>query len=73
MLRHYPIGLQRFQEIREGGYVYIDKTEAIHQLVITGNYYFLTWGRCDILVKTDLYIYVLELKLDKPAAEAIQQ
>ena len=31
------------------------------------------WGRCDILVKTDLYIYVLELKLDKPAAEAMQQ
>lgn len=30
-------------------------------------------GRCDILVKTDSYIYVLELKLDGTAGEALQQ
>lgn len=30
-------------------------------------------GRCDILVKTDLYIYVMELKLDGTAEDALQQ
>ena len=30
-------------------------------------------GRCDILVKTARYIYVLELKLDGSAAEALEQ
>jgi len=42
MLRKYPIGLQRFRKIREGSYVYIDKTKIIHQLVETGQYYFLS-------------------------------
>jgi len=45
MLQQYPIGLQSLQEIREGGYVYIDKTQAIHQLVKTGKYYFLSRPR----------------------------
>ena len=45
MLRKYPIGLQSFREIREGDYVYIDKTEVIHQLVKTGKYYFLSRPR----------------------------
>jgi len=30
-------------------------------------------GRCDVLIKTSKYIYVIELKLDTPAFEAIQQ
>jgi len=30
-------------------------------------------GRCGILAKTDLYIYVLELKLDGTASEALIQ
>ena len=45
MLRKYPIGLQSFREIRQGGYIYIDKTEIIHQLVETGKYYFLSRPR----------------------------
>jgi len=45
MLQQYPIGLQSFQEIRDGGYVYIDKTQAIYQLVKTGKYYFLSRPR----------------------------
>ncbi|WP_460432037.1 ATP-binding protein, partial [Arachidicoccus ginsenosidivorans] len=45
MLQQYPIGLQSFQEIREGGYVYVDKTQAIYQLVKTGKYYFLSRPR----------------------------
>ena len=45
MLRKYPIGIQSFREIRQGGYVYIDKTKIIHQLVETGKYYFLSRPR----------------------------
>jgi hypothetical protein len=40
MIRKYPIGLQSFRKIREGSYLYIDKTEIIHRLVETGKYYF---------------------------------
>jgi hypothetical protein len=45
MTRKYPIGLQSFREIREGGFVYIDKTEKIHQMVNYGKYYFLSRPR----------------------------
>lgn len=45
MRRKYPIGLQSFRKIREGGYLYIDKTELIHELVTTGSYYFLSRPR----------------------------
>src|SRR5690606_16173090 len=45
MARKYPIGLQNFREIRDGGYLYIDKTEIIHRLVNTGKYYFLSRPR----------------------------
>ena len=29
----YPIGIQNFEKIREGGYLYIDKTDMIYDLV----------------------------------------
>jgi len=45
MLRKYPIGIQSFREIREGGYVYIDKTQIIHTLAETGKFYFLSRPR----------------------------
>lgn len=32
MPRLYPIGIQTFSEIREGNYVYIDKTEYVYQM-----------------------------------------
>ena len=41
----YPIGVQSFSEIRERGYVYVDKTEYIHQLISSGKYYFLSRPR----------------------------
>jgi len=37
--------MQSFGKIREGGYLYVDKTEMIHRLVTTGNYYFLSRPR----------------------------
>ncbi len=41
----YPIGIQSFSEIRNGGYVYVDKTALIHRLVTEGKYYFLSRPR----------------------------
>ena len=42
---NYPIGLQDFRKIREGGYVYVDKTALIWQLIASGCYYFLSRPR----------------------------
>jgi hypothetical protein len=44
-MHKYPIGIQNFQELREGGYVYVDKTQYFHQLATTGKYYFLSRPR----------------------------
>ena len=41
----YPIGIQNFESIREGGYIYVDKTDLIHQLATTGKYYILSRPR----------------------------
>ena len=41
----YPIGIQNFEKIRQGDYVYVDKTSLIHKLVATGTYYFLSRPR----------------------------
>ena len=41
----YPIGIQNFQEIRENGFVYVDKTRFIRTLVNDGKYYFLSRPR----------------------------
>ena len=43
--RIYPIGIQNFEKLRQGGYVYVDKTELIYRLVKTGSYYFLSRPR----------------------------
>ena len=41
----YPIGVQDFEKIRQGGYFYIDKTALVYQLIKTGSYYFLSRPR----------------------------
>jgi hypothetical protein len=41
----YPIGLQDFEKIRENGFLYVDKTQLIHQLILGGTYYFLSRPR----------------------------
>ncbi len=41
----YPIGIQNFEKIRKEGYLYVDKTALIYQLVQTGSYYFLSRPR----------------------------
>ena len=41
----YPIGIQNFEKIRNDGYLYIDKTALMYQMVKTGSYYLLSRPR----------------------------
>lgn len=41
----YPIGIQTFSQLREDGYVYVDKTDLIYQLASRGKIYFLSRPR----------------------------
>ncbi len=41
----YPIGIQNFEKIRLGDYIYIDKTDMVYKLVNEGSYYFLSRPR----------------------------
>lgn len=43
--RKYPIGIQTFSEIIRGGYVYVDKTDLIWQLVHYAKYIFMSRPR----------------------------
>ena len=36
----YPIGIQNFEKLREGGYEYVDKTHHIRRLIDMGNPYY---------------------------------
>lgn len=41
----YPIGMQSFDQIREDGFVYVDKTDLVYDLVQNGKIYFLSRPR----------------------------
>lgn len=43
--RLYPIGIQNFEQLRKGGYVYADKTQLIYRLTHTNTTYFLSRPR----------------------------
>lgn len=44
-MKKLPIGVQAFEVMRTQGFVYVDKTEGIHQLATEGMYYFLARPR----------------------------
>ena len=44
-VQKYPVGLQDFGEIRKNGYVYVDKTQHIFNLLSFAKYYFLSRPR----------------------------
>ena len=44
-MKKLPIGLQDFRKLREGGFLYVDKTQLLHQLTQEGGYYFLSRPR----------------------------
>ena len=41
----YPIGMQSFDQIREMGFVYVDKTDMVYRLATEGKIYFLSRPR----------------------------
>ena len=41
----YPIGIQTFSQIREDGFVYVDKTDLVYSLATEGKVYFLSRPR----------------------------
>ena len=45
IMMKYPIGIQSFEQLREDGYVYVDKTDLVYKLVTTGKIYFLSRPR----------------------------
>lgn len=51
----YPIGIQNFGEIVDGGYVYLDKTKLLYDLVHNGKIYFLSRPRRFGKVFVDFY------------------
>ena len=44
-LRKYPVGIQSFESIRTGGYIYVDKTPLIYKMITEGKPYFLSRPR----------------------------
>ena len=44
-IRKLPVGIQTFEDLRKNGYIYIDKTKFIYNLVHTGKVYFLSRPR----------------------------
>lgn len=42
---NYPIGIQTFDKIRQGGYLYIDKTKYIYEITHPGQYVFFSRPR----------------------------
>ena len=52
----YPIGIQTFEKIIEGGYVYVDKTELVYKLVSSGEYYFISREDFEQHIQNDDFI-----------------
>ena len=44
-MKKMPLGIQTFRDIVEGGYVYVDKTQYIYNLINDASYYFLSRPR----------------------------
>ena len=44
-MRKYPVGIQSFESLRKGGYVYVDKTPLIYKMITEGKPYFLSRPR----------------------------
>ena len=44
-MKKLPLGIQNFREIITGGYVYVDKTQFVYDLINDAKYYFLSRPR----------------------------
>ena len=67
-MKKLPIGLQNFKEIIESGYLYVDKTRQVYDLIDKGKLYFLSRPRRfgkSLLITTLRYIFNGEKDLFK--------
>ncbi|MEZ5044699.1 MAG: AAA family ATPase [Saprospiraceae bacterium] len=65
-MKKYPIGIQDFRELRQGAYLYVDKTKQIYELIEAGKYYFLSRPRRfgkSLLISTLKYLLQGEQEL----------
>lgn len=73
----YPIGIQSFSQIIEGGYVYADKTALVYDLVATGKTYFLSrprrFGKSLLVSTLECYFRGRKELFEGLAMEALEQ
>jgi hypothetical protein len=76
-LKNMPIGVQDFEKLRKGDYLYVDKTAFIYQLVSTGCYYFLSrprrFGKSMLLSTLHAYFLGKRELFDGLAIEKLEQ
>jgi hypothetical protein len=59
-MKALPIGIQDFESLRSGGYLYVDKTECFYDVFKHGTYYFLSRPRRfgkSMMLSTLKYLY----------------
>ncbi|MDR2286399.1 MAG: AAA family ATPase, partial [Prevotellaceae bacterium] len=44
-MKRLPVGIQSFEDLRDNGYLYVDKTEDIYRLILSGKIFFLSRPR----------------------------
>ena len=44
-MKKLPLGMQNFRKIIEGGYVYVDKTQHVYNIINNASHYFLSRPR----------------------------
>ncbi|MBM7560244.1 ATP-binding protein [Marinitoga litoralis] len=67
-MKKLPIGIQDYKEIKEGNYIYVDKTNYMYDLIGSGKYYFLSRPRRfgkSLTISTLYYIFKGEKELFK--------
>lgn len=73
----YPIGIQNFEKLRNDGYLYIDKTASVYELVTTGSYYFLSrprrFGKSLLLSTLEAYFEGKQALFEGLALERLEQ
>lgn len=73
----YPIGIQSFEKLREGGFVYVDKTALVYDLVTTGTVYFLSrprrFGKSLLVSTLECYFRARKELFHGLAIEALEQ
>ena len=68
-LKPLPVGIQTFDKLIEGGYLYVDKTAYLYSRC-RGPY---TYWSCGYGMCTEKTLYLFELKLNQSAEAAMNQ